>query len=188
MKISIGVSNRHVHLKQEHLKILFGEFYELSKERDLIQPGEYASKEYVILKTSKDEIVKVRVLGPIREYTQVEISKTDAYKLGLNPPVRNSGDLVGSSPITIVGPMGYVDLNEGCIIATRHIHITPKLEKELGLDGIKTISVKVNGEKGATLNNVHIKVNDNYAYELHIDTDDANANLIKSGDTAEIIK
>lgn len=188
MKVSIGVSNRHVHLKKEHLEVLFGQGFELHHEKDLVQPGEFATSEFVTIKTSKDEINKVRILGPIRKYTQVEISKTDAYKLGLNPPVRNSGELVGSSPITIVGPMGSVDLTEGCIIATRHIHITPSMVHELGLDGLETVSVKLDGEKGGIISNVYIKANDNYAYEMHIDTDDANAHLIKSGDIAEIIK
>ena len=110
MKISIGVSNRHVHLTKEHLSILFGANYELEKKNDLTQPGQYASTAVVTIKTSKSEIDNVRVLGPIRNYTQVEISKTDAYKLGLNPPVRNSGDLGGSAHITIVGPNGSIDL------------------------------------------------------------------------------
>ena len=110
MKISIGVSNRHVHLTKEHLNILFGEGYGLEKKNDLTQPGQFASTALVTIKTEKSEISNVRVLGPVRPYTQVEISKTDAYKLGLNPPVRNSGDLKDSAPITIVGPNGSVNV------------------------------------------------------------------------------
>lgn len=187
MKVSIGVSNRHVHLTKEHLNILFGEDFELEKKNALTQPGQFASKSLVTIKTDKSEINNVRVLGPIRDYTQVEISKTDAYKLGLNPPVRNSGDLKGSSPITIVGPKGSIDLKEGCIIASRHIHILPSQIKMYGLEGKKTVNVKLNGEKGGIITNVYIKPSEEAFFELHLDTDDANAHLIKNGDIGEII-
>ena len=187
MKVSIGVSNRHVHLKKEHLNILFGNNYELEKKNDLTQPGQYASTALVTIKTNKSEISNVRVLGPIRNYTQVEISKTDAYKLGLNPPVRNSGDLEGSCPITIVGPNGSIDLEEGCIIAARHIHILPSQIKSYGLEGIEKVNVKLDGEKGGIITNVYIKPSDEAFFELHLDTDDANAHLIKNGDIGEII-
>ena len=135
MKVSIGVSNRHVHLTKEHLEILFGSGYELKKKVDINQPGQFASTDVVTIKTEKSEIDRVRVLGPIRDYTQVEISKTDSYTLGLNPPIRDSGDLKGSAPITIMGPIGRVDLEEGCIIANRHIHITPKQMEYYNLVG-----------------------------------------------------
>lgn len=187
MKVSIGVSNRHVHLTRDHLNILFGEGYELEKKADLNQPGQFASNSLVTIKTDKSEISNVRVLGPVRSYTQAEISKTDAYKLGLNPPVRDSGDLKGSSPITIVGPNGEVSVEEGCIIATRHIHILPAQMKEYGLEGRTEVDVKLNGEKGGIITNVHLKVSDESYYELHLDTDDANAHLAKSGDIGEIL-
>lgn len=187
MKISIGVSNRHVHLKEEHLKILFGSDFELEKKNDLKQPGQYASNSVVTIRTEKSEISNVRVLGPIRPYTQVEISKTDAYKLGVNPPIRDSGDLKGSSPITIIGPKGIVDLEEGCIIPTRHIHILPSQVSMYGLEGKDVVSVKIDGEKGGILTNVHLKVSEESYFELHLDTDDANAHLIKNGDIGEIL-
>lgn len=187
MKISIGVSNRHVHLSEENLKILFGEDYILEKKNDLTQPGQYASTALVTIKTDKSQIENVRVLGPIRNYTQVEISKTDSYKLGLNPPVRNSGDLIGSSPITIVGPKGSVNIKEGCIIAARHIHILPEQIKQYGFEGVEKVSVKIKGEKGGIIDNVYLKPSDEAFFELHLDTDDANANLIKNGDIGEII-
>ena len=187
MKISIGVSNRHVHLTREHLSILFGSEYELEKKNDLTQPGQFASTALVTIKTEKSEINNVRVLGPIRPYTQVEISKTDAYKLGLNPPVRNSGDLEGSSPITIIGPNGSIDILEGCIIAARHIHILPEQIKVYGLEGIDKVNVKLSGEKGGIITNVYIKPSEEAFFELHLDTDDANAHLIKNGDIGEII-
>ena len=187
MKVSIGVSNRHVHLTREHLNILFGEGYELVKKNDLSQPGQYASTAVVTLKTDKSEINNVRVLGPVRDYTQVEISKTDAYRLGLNPPVRNSGNLNDSEAITIVGPVGEVNITEGCIIAARHIHILPSQLKVYGLEGRDKVNVKLNGEKGGIITNVYIKVSDDAFLELHLDTDDANAHLIKNGDIGEIL-
>lgn len=187
MKVSIGVSNRHVHLTEEHLKILFGEGHKLEKKNDLNQPGQYASTSLVTIKTNKSEIENVRVLGPVRPYTQVEISKTDSYKLGLNPPVRDSGDISGSSPITIVGPVGTLNLNEGCIIPTRHIHILPSQLKMYELEGKDVLSVKIDGEKGGIINNVHLKVSNDAFFELHLDTDDANAHLIKCGDIGEIL-
>lgn len=187
MKVSIGVSNRHVHLTKEHLEVLFGESYELEKKSDLTQPGMFASNSLVTIKTSKSEIENVRIVGPVRNYTQVEISKTDAYKLGINPPIRNSGDVSGSSPITIIGPVGTLNLEEGCIIPTRHIHILPSQLKMYGLEGRDEVSVKVAGEKGGILNNVHLKVSEDSFFELHLDTDDANAHLLKNGDIGEII-
>lgn len=187
MKVSIGVSNRHVHLKEEHFKILFGENAVLDKRNDLKQPGQFASNCVVSIKTEKSEIENVRILGPLRTYTQVEISKTDAYKLGLNPPVRDSGDLKDSSPITIKGPSGVLNLNEGCIIPTRHIHILPSQLDLYKLNGRDVVSVKINGEKGGIIDNVHLKVSEESYYEMHVDTDDANAHLINNGDIGEII-
>lgn len=187
MKVSIGVSNRHVHLTQENFKILFGEGKELEKRNDINQPGQFASTSIVTIKTNKSEIENVRVLGPFRSYTQVEISKTDAYKLGINPPIRDSGYLKGSSPITIIGPNGVIDLEEGCIIPTRHIHILPNQVKLYELEGKEVVNVRVGGEKGGILTNVHLKVSDEAFLELHLDTDDANAHLIKNGDIGEIV-
>ena len=186
MNVSIGVSNRHVHLTQEDLFILFGEDFELEKRNDLTQKGQFASTSVVTLKTDKSKIENVRVLGPVRKYTQVEISKTDAYALGLNPPVRNSGDLENSSKITIVGPRGE-KVVEGCIIATRHIHLTKEHRKLYNLEGIEKVNVKLSGEKGGIITNVYLRESEDAYFELHLDTDDANAHLIKNGDIGEII-
>ena len=186
MNVSIGVSNRHVHLTKEDLNILFGEDFELEKRNDLTQQGQFASTSLVTLKTQKAEINNVRVLGPVRNYTQVEISRTDAYHLGINPPVRNSGDLSDSSLITIIGPKGSIEVN-ACIIATRHIHLTKEHLKAYNLEGKETVNVKLNGEKGGIITNVYLKVSDEAFFELHLDTDDANAHLIKNGDIGEII-
>ena len=188
IEVKIGVSNRHVHLKEEDFKILFGNNFNLEKIKDLTQPGEFASNCKLTIKTEKDFIENVRVLGPLRNYTQVEISKTDAFKLGINPPVRESGDITGSEKVTLVGPEGTIDLDEGCIIATRHIHLTNDDVKKYNLEGKKYVDVYVKGLKGGLLRNVSLKVNDNYVFELHIDTDDANAHLINQGDIGYIIK
>ena len=187
MKVTIGVSNRHVHLTDKHLHILFGEDFELKKQKDLTQPGQFASTSFVTLKTGKGIIENVRVLGPTRNYTQVEISKTDSYKLGLNPPVRNSGDLALSESVTLIGPNGEVIIKEGCIIATRHIHILPEQVKQYKLEGKETVSVRLGGEKGGIINNVYLKPSDEAYFELHLDTDDANAHFVKNGDIAEIL-
>ncbi|MBP3765574.1 MAG: phosphate propanoyltransferase [Bacilli bacterium] len=188
MKVQIGISNRHVHLTDEHLKKLFGKNYKLENVKDLNQPGQFVSNSKVMIKTLKGEINDVRVVGPTRDYTQVEISRTDAIKLGLNPPVRKSGDLIGSSPITLIGPRGIVDLEYGCIIADRHIHITPKQKEVYGLSNYDKVTVVLQGEKGGTIGNVSLKVSEESYFELHLDTDDANAHLVRNGDLAIIIE
>lgn len=187
MKVSIGVSNRHVHLNEKDLYLLFGDGYKLNAARPIKQPEQFAAKEVVTILTEKGSIENVRVLGPVRSYTQVEISKTDAYKLGINPPIRESGDIVGSAPISIIGPCGQIDLKEGCIIATRHIHLTQKQKELYGLTEVETVDVILPGEKGGILYNVSLKVSEQAYFELHIDTDDANAHLVTSSDFAEII-
>lgn len=186
MRIPVGVSNRHVHLNKEALETLFGVGYELTKRNDLTQPGQYAANEVVTIKTAKDEISDVRVLGPLRSYNQVEISKTDAFKLGLKPPVRNSGDIIGSEKITIIGPRGEVEI-EGCIIPNRHIHVTTLEAEKLGYKNNDKVSIKIDGEKGGIINNVYIKVLDEAYLELHLDTDDANAHLLKQADMVDVI-
>ena len=187
MKVILGVSNRHVHLKAEDYKTLFGD-EPMNKVRDLRQPGQFASDKFVTIKNGDRQIEHVRVLGPIRNYTQVEISRTDAYTLKLNPPIRTSGQLEGSSPITIVGPKGELDLKEGCILANRHIHISPEEVKQYHLEGVKKVKVRVDGEKGGVLNNVYLKILEPSLLEMHIDTDEGNAFGVKTGDELEIIE
>lgn len=185
MKTIIGVSNRHIHISKEDYDILFGNMF-MENINDLVQPGEFASNLVVKLKTEKNIIENVRVIGPIRTYTQVEISKTDSYLLGINPPIRTSGDLNGAANITIIGPLGEV--TKGCcIIANRHLHINKDVRKQLCLDNVEKVKVKVGNEKSAILYDVFIKETLNGALELHLDTDDANGNFIITGDTAEII-
>lgn len=187
MKVILGVSMRHAHLNAADYKILFGD-EPMNKARDLRQPGQFASDKFVTICNGEHKIEKVRVLGPIRNYTQVEISRTDAYTLKLNPPIRQSGDLEGSSPITIIGPKGKLDLNQGCILAGRHIHISPEEVKKYNLEGVKKVKVKVDGEKGGILNNVYLKILDPSLLEMHIDSDEGNAFGIKTGDELEIIE
>ena len=185
MKISVGVSNRHVHLNEEDYKILFGNT-PFTKRNDLTQPGMFASELTVTIKGSKRSIENVRVLGPLRSYTQVEISKTDSYTLGVNPPVRNSGDLDDADIITVIGPNGEIT-KKAAIIAARHIHIDKKIREEKGLVGVDKVSLKINGEKSGIIDNVYLKDSEVAYFEVHIDTDDANAFLLKQNDEVEII-
>ena len=185
MKINVGISNRHIHLCEEDYKLLFGDI-PLTKRNDLTQPGMYACNETVIIKGDKREINNVRILGPLRDYTQVEISKTDSYLLGVDPPVRNSGDLNDASLITIIGPNGTIK-RKACIVATRHIHIDKSEREKHNLIGIDKVSVKIDGEKSGIINNVYLKESDKAYFELHLDTDDANGFLLKQGDEVEII-
>ena len=187
MKVQVGVSNRHIHLTKEVYQKLCGD-KELEELRPINQPGMFVSTDIFTIKTNKAEIPKVRLLGPLRNYNQVEISRTDAYKLGLNPPVRTSGDIKGSESITIVGPNGEVTLDEGCIIADRHIHVTEDMKKFYHLEGKTKVNVLVGGEKGGIMFNVDLKVSDEAYFEMHIDTDDANAFMLKQGDIVEIIE
>lgn len=188
--VPIGVSNRHVHLTREHLDILFGKDYELTKAKDLSQPGQFAANETVtIIGPSLRPIEKVRVLGPLRKASQVEISMTDSYVLKVKPPVRESGNIAGSSPITLVGPKGVVTLAEGCIIANRHIHMSPKDAERYGIKDGDTVNVSVIGKGKRTLwYDVQIRVNKDFVLEMHVDTDDANAAGIGNGSLVSIVK
>lgn len=188
--VPIGVSNRHVHLTREHLDILFGKDYELTKAKDLSQPGQFAANETVtIIGPSLRPIEKVRVLGPLRKASQVEISMTDSYVLKVKPPVRESGNIAGSSPITLVGPKGVVTLSEGCIIANRHIHMSPKDAERYGIKDGDTVNVSALGKGKRTLwYDVQIRVNKDFVLEMHVDTDDANAAGIGNGSLVSIVK
>ncbi|MBR3362707.1 MAG: phosphate propanoyltransferase [Bacilli bacterium] len=186
MKVIVGVSNRHVHLNKETYEKLFKK--ELTKFRDLDQPTQFAANEKVSIKVNNIKMDNIRIVGPLREYNQIEISLTDAYKLKVKPPIRTSGNLKGSLPVTIIGPKGSVDLKEGLIIADRHIHITKQQMKKYNLKEKENLAVKVNGEKSGILKNVHLKVLDNSNLRLHLDTDDANSLGLKTGDEVEILR
>ncbi len=186
--VPIGVSARHVHLTQEDVETLFGSGYELTKKKELMG-GQFASNELVTIVGLKLRAIEnVRILGPVRKASQVEISATDAIKLGIKAPIRESGDIKGSSPIAIVGPKGVVYLKEGCIIAKRHIHMSPQDAKAAGVNNGDTVSVQVENERGTLFNQVKIRVDKSFTLEMHIDTDEANAAKISTGDTAAIIK
>ncbi|MFH0948547.1 MAG: phosphate propanoyltransferase [Elusimicrobiota bacterium] len=182
-----NVSARHLHICAADLEKLFGKDYKLTKDRDLMQPGEFASKESVSIKGPKSEIKNVRVLGPIRKFTQVEISKTDTFILGINAPLRVSGDIKNSALITVIGTNGTVEIKEGCIVAKRHLHLAPQDAEFFQLSDGEIIRIKVEGERGLVFDNVVARVRDNMVLEFHIDTDEANAAGIKNGDKVIIL-
>ncbi|MDY6286099.1 MAG: phosphate propanoyltransferase [Bilifractor sp.] len=186
--VPVGVSARHVHLTQEHVEALFGKGYQLTKKKDLMG-GQFASNEQVTIVGLKLRAIEnVRILGPVRSKTQVEISATDARTLGIKAPIRQSGDLKGSAPIAIVGPKGALYLQEGAIVAMRHIHMTPADAEAAGLKNGDIVSVKADNERGTIFNHVVIRVDPSFSLEMHIDTDEANAAGIKQGDTVRIIR
>ncbi|WBF55756.1 phosphate propanoyltransferase [Lysinibacillus sp. JK80] len=186
-KIPIGVSARHVHLAQAEVEQLFGENYQLTPKFELSQPGQFAAEETVVIAGPKGSIERVRILGPARSLSQVEVSWTDAMKLGLKPPLRISGDIQGSSPVTLIGPKGSVVLNEGLIIAQAHIHMSPADSARFQVVDGQSVQIKVEGIRPIILSNVVIRVSERYRLEMHIDTDEANAGLIQQGTLAEIV-
>ncbi|MDD3340445.1 MAG: phosphate propanoyltransferase [Lachnospiraceae bacterium] len=186
--VPVGVSARHIHLTQSDLETLFGPGYQLTKKKDLMG-GQFASNETVTIVGLKLRAIEnVRILGPVRKATQVEISATDSIKLGVKAPVRESGDTKGSSPVAIVGPKGAIYLKEGCIVAMRHIHMSPADAKAAGVHNGDVVSVKADNERGTIFNHVKIRVDDSFTLEMHIDTDEANASKIAQGSTVTIIK
>ncbi len=187
-KIKIGVSQRHIHLSRQDLDILFGKGYELTVKKYLMG-REFASEEVVTLVgKSLKSIENVRVLGPVRKDTQVEISKTDTFVLKVSPPVRPSGNIEGSERIVVVGPKGSVYLKEGVIIANRHIHLTPEYAKAHGINDNDYVDVEVDGVKPTLFYDVQVRVRDDFNVEMHIDTDDANSTGLKNGALVRIIK
>ena len=188
-EVPVGVSNRHIHLSVADVETLFGKGYELTPLKDLSQPGQFACKETLtIVGPSLRPIENVRVLGPVRKASQVEISRTDSFTLKVKPPVRESGDIAGSAPITIIGPKGVVTLNEGCIIANRHIHMSTDEGAAFGLSDGQYVDVEVNGARKTKFYDVQIRVHKDFRLEMHIDTDDANAAGIGNGAKVMIVK
>ncbi len=187
-KVPVGVSARHIHLSQADVEALFGEGYELTKKKDLMG-GQFACKETVTIVGFKLRAMEnIRILGPVREHSQIEISATDAVKLGIAAPIRESGNIKGAASISVVGPRGVIYLKEGCIIAKRHIHMSPADALAAQVEDGESVSVKVENERGTIFENVTIRVNASYTLEMHIDTDEANAASIKTGDFVTIIK
>ena len=187
--VPIGISNRHIHLSREDVDTLFGAGYELTPFKDLSQPGQYACREQLtIVGPSLRPIEGVRVLGPVRKSSQVEISATDSYVLKVKPPVRESGKTAGSAPITLIGPRGVVELSEGCIIANRHIHMSPEDAKIFGVEDGDTVTVDVEGKRRTRWYDVQVRVHPDFRLEMHVDTDDANAVGIGNGFLVKIVK
>lgn len=187
--VPVGVSNRHIHLTAADVETLFGKGYELTPLKDLSQPGQFACKETLtIVGPSLRPIENVRVLGPVRRASQVEISRTDSFTLKVKPPVRESGDIAGSAPITIIGPKGVVTLKEGCIIANRHIHMSVEDGAKFGLKDGDYVDVEAGGERRTKFYDVQIRVHKGFRLEMHIDTDDANAAGIGNGAKVKIVK
>ncbi len=175
INVIIEVSARHVHLFQEQIEKLFGRGYKLTVFKQLSQRGEFASNEVVDLKTAKNTLKHVRVLGPARNYTQVELSKTDAFYLGMDALVKVSGDLDGTPGLTIAGSKGKIDIPQGVIFSYRHIHCSPIQARKYGLKHGQLVKVKIVGQRGLVFNNVMIKVKKGFNWRMHIDTDEANA-------------
>ena len=153
-QLPIALSNRHIHVSQKDLDILFGEGYELTKMKDLSQPGQYACEEKVDVVGPKGTLKGVRILGPVRPQTQFELSVSDAFALGVKPMIKNSGDITGTPGAKIVGPKGEVEIEEGIIVAARHIHMHTQDGKDFGVADKEIVSIKVGGERGLVFNNV----------------------------------
>lgn len=188
-KVIVETSARHVHLTEEHIKILFGEGATLTKKKDLSQPGQFACEERVTVVGPKKSIPGVSILGPARSATQVEVSLTDARTLGVTAPVRESGDIAGSAPCKLVGPCGEVEISEGVIAAKRHIHFTPEEAAAAGVEDKQIVSVKVtSADRSLIFGDVVVRVSPKFSAAMHIDTDEANAACAFGECWGEIIK
>ncbi|MED4601726.1 phosphate propanoyltransferase [Paenibacillus validus] len=186
-QVLIGVSARHIHLSAEHIEVLFGAGYELRVLKELSQPGQYAAKETVAVVGPKGRFDKVRILGPARPHSQLEVSRTDAFALGMNPPVRESGRTEGTPGIKVIGPEGEIELQEGVIIAARHIHFHTADAAKWGIRDKQLLKVRVEGERSLVFEQVIARVSDQFALDMHIDTDEANAAGVTTGDVGTIL-
>lgn len=173
--VPVGISNRHIHLSQADLDQLFGAGYQLTPMKDLSQPGQFACKETVTICGPKGAIEKVRVLGPVRKETQIEIVAGDCFKLGVKAPAKLSGDLAGTPGITVVGPKGSVQTAQGLIVAQRHIHMAPADAQAYGVQDGQIVKIRVGGLRGGIYDNVAIRVTTSSKLECHLDTEEANA-------------
>ena len=188
-KFIVETSARHIHVTQEHLEILFGKGHELTKKKDLSQPGQFACEERVTIVGPKKELANVSILGPVRPETQVVLSATDARSIGIAAPIRESGDVKGSGACKIIGPAGEVEISEGVIVAKRHIHLTPETAAERNVKDKDVVWVKIETEgRKAILGDVIVRVSPNYAPAMHIDTDESNAISAFNGLEGEIIE
>ena len=188
IKIPVEVSARHCHLSKEDLEKLFGEEYELKKKKQLSQPADFACQETIDIQNYSNVLKNLRIVGPLRKQTQVEISRTDAVNVGVNPPLRLSGDLNNSAEIVLQGPKGKIELNEGLIIAQRHIHCTTNEARKYRLKAGDIVSVKIEGARQIVFGKVIVRVRDDYKLCLHIDTDEGNTAGINKIGEGQIIK
>lgn len=186
-KIKIEVSARHIHLKKNDFEKLFGVDVELTVLKKLSQPGMFAANETVSVKNESFQIDNLRIVGPLRDYTQIELSKTEARKFKIDPPLRRSGDVKNSPGIIVVGPKGKVEISDGVIIAKRHIHMTPKDAEEINVKDGDLLKVKTKGERGLVFENVVVRIDVDYVWAMHIDTDEGNAGGIERCKEGEII-
>ena len=184
--IPVGISNRHIHLSADDIERLFGRGYTLTPKKDLKQVGEFAAAETVTLVGPKGVIQGVRVLGPVRKITQVEISSTDGFNLGILPPLRDSGQIVESAGLVVVGTSGAVTLNEGVICAARHIHMNIDDAQRFGVSDGDRVLAEVDGPRGCIFKNVLVRVHPTFRLEFHLDTDEANAVGLKNGDRVRL--
>jgi len=188
-KILVETSARHVHVTEEHLKILFGTDATLTPVKDLSQPGQFACEERVTVVGPKKELERVSILGPTRVETQIELSLTDARSIGIAAPIRESGVLDGSGACKLIGPMGEVEISQGVIIAKRHVHMTPEDAAEFNVSDKEIVSVKVDtAERSLVFGDVVIRVSPSYATAMHIDTDESNAAACSGEVFGEIVK
>ena len=187
-KVKVSLSNRHLHLKQADIEKLFGKGYELTVFKNLLQPGQYACEEKVDIVGPKGTLKGMRVLGPARTETQVEISITDTRAIGIKPVVRESGKLEGTPGCKIIGPAGEVEISYGVIVAARHVHLSPEQAQEAGVKDKDIVALKIGGERGAILDNVLIRSGKGHEKEVHLDTDEGNATGCGADTIAEIIK
>ncbi|MDO3677919.1 phosphate propanoyltransferase [Paenibacillus ehimensis] len=185
--LPVGVSGRHVHLSPEHVEALFGEGYQLTPLKELSQPGQFAAQETVTLIGPKGVLQNVRILGPSRGASQVEISRTDGFALGVKPPVRLSGDLEGTPGITVAGPKGAVVLAQGLIVAKNHVHMSPDDARRFQVSDGDRIILQTRGDRPLAFTDVVVRVNPRYALDVHLDTDEANAAQLNTGDTVQMI-
>ena len=188
-EILIETSARHAHVTQETLEILFGKGAQLTVKKMLSQPGQYASEQKIDVVGPKKTLTGVSILGPVRNANQVEVSLTDARTLGVNAPVRESGDIQGSAPCKLVGPCGVVEISEGVIVAKRHIHMTPADAAEFGVEDKQVVAVKVeNTGRSLIFGDVVVRVSDKFALAMHVDTDESNAASLSSQVFGQLIK
>jgi putative phosphotransacetylase len=188
LAIPVGVSNKHCHLTEAHFKILFGAAASPKKVKDIKQPGFYAAEELIDIQGPKGVLKKIRLVAPYRAHTQIEIAVSDAVAIGLKPPVRESGDVKGSAGAVLIGPAGTVEIKEGVIIAQRHLHFSPAEAKASGMTSGEVVRVRcgAGGGRSTVFEDVVVRVSDKYSLEFHVDTDEANAAGIKTGDVVHI--